>query len=273
MTTNAARAGQVSKSAAEIYDEFFVPALFGEWANPICDAANVSPGQHVLDIACGTGATTREAASRVGPQGRIVGLDRNQGMLDVARLRAPDIEWVEGLAEALPFASDTCSTVLCQFGLMFFDDRAKALTEMMRMVRPGGSLALTVWDDAVNSPGYAGMIELIERMFGKGPADALKAPFVLGDTQVLHSVLREAGLADANVTTVTGTARFDSIREWVRMDVRGWTLSDYIDDAGFEALVAAADRELGGFAATDGSVAFPAPAHIAVWKRDHSAKI
>lgn len=273
MTTNAATAGQVSKSAAEIYDEFFVPALFGEWANPLCDAANVSSGQHVLDIACGTGATTREAASRVGLQGRIVGLDRNQGMLDVARLRAPSTEWVEGVAEALPFANGTFNSVLCQFGLMFFDDRAKALTEMVRMVRPGGCLALTVWDDAVNSPGYAGMIELIEGMFGTEPADALRAPFVLGDMQVLHNVLHEAGLADANVTTATGTARFTSIREWVRMDVRGWTLSDYIDDAGFEALVEAAERELGGFAATDGSVTFPAPAHIAVWKRNYRAKV
>ncbi|MBT8460640.1 MAG: class I SAM-dependent methyltransferase, partial [Boseongicola sp.] len=212
MTTNAAVAGQVSKSAAEIYDKFFVPALFGRWAKPLCDAANVGLGQEVLDIACGTGATTREAARRVGPQGRIIGIDRNQGMLDVAQLRAPAVEWVEGVAESLPFPNDTFNEVLCQFGLMFFDDRAKALNEMVRVVRPGGGLALTVWDDVVNSPGYAGMIELIEAMFGSNAADALRAPFVLGDKQALHNVLSEAGLVDVNVTTVTGTARFESIR-------------------------------------------------------------
>ncbi len=268
MTSRAAKAGQVSNTAAEIYDAFFVPALFGRWAEPLCDAAEIGPGQEVLDIACGTGATTREAAKRIGAQGRIVGLDCNHGMLDVARARAPAIEWVEGTAEALPFANDTFDAVLCQFGLMFFDDRAKALTEMTRVVRPEGKIALTVWDDVGNSPGYAGMIGLIEDMFGRTAADALRAPFVLGDRQAFQNLLNEGGMVDVTVETVTGTARFDSIREWVRMDVRGWTLSDYIDDAGFEALVAAAERKLARFAAADGSVAFPAPAHIAVWKRN-----
>lgn len=270
MTTaaaTAATAGQVSKTAAEIYDEFFVPALFGEWAPRLCEAAGATSGQHVLDVACGTGATTREAAKRAAPGGDVSGLDRNDGMLAVARRRAPEIEWVEGMAEALPFDDSSFDTVLCQFGLMFFEDRAKALREMARVLRSGGRIALTTWDDAANSPGYAGMIALIDEMFGPEPAGALRAPFVLGDSYALADVLASGGLDGADITTVTGTARFGSIREWVRMDVRGWTLSEYIDDAGFEALVAAAEDRLAGFAACDGSVAFPAPAHIAVWQR------
>lgn len=267
MTTTAATAGQVSKSAAEIYDEFFVPALFGGWAEPLCNAAEVGPEHHVLDVACGTGATTRVTARRVGPKGRIVGLDRNQGMLDVAQSRAPAIEWLEGVAEALPFADETFDKVLCQFGLMFFYDRTKALNEMVRVLRPGGQIALTVWDDVENSPGYARMIALIEAMFGSDAADALRAPFVLGEEQAFRNILNEGGLDGADVATVRGTARFASIREWVRMDVRGWTLADYIDDAGFEALVAAAEEQLSRFTKSDGSVEFPAPAHTAVWTR------
>ncbi|AZQ68357.1 methyltransferase domain-containing protein [Silicimonas algicola] len=267
MTRNAAAAGQVSKSAAEIYDEFFVPALFGPWAGPLCDAVEVGPGKDVLDIACGTGATTREAAERVGPSGRVVGLDRNQGMLDVARRRAPDMEWIEGLAEALPFAGGSFDRVLCQFGLMFFDQQTKALNEMARVVRPGGRIALTVWDDVARSPAYAGIIELILEMFGQDAAAALRAPFALGDKLVLLRVLEDGGLAGAKLTTATGTARFASIREWVRTDVRGWTLGDFIDDAGFEELVKAAETRLRGFAASNGTVAFPAPAHVAVWNR------
>ncbi len=268
MTTNAATAGQVSRTAAEIYDEFFVPALFGEWAKPLCDAAKIGSDTKVLDIACGTGATTRAAAERVGPKGRVVGLDRNDGMLSVARARNSAIEWVEGFAEALPFAPSSFDTVLCQFGLMFFDDRAKALNEMVRVLRPGGRIALTVWDSAESSPGYAGMIDLIDTMFGSDAAGALRAPFVLGDKKALQRALNDGGLSDASVTTVTGTARFKSIREWVRMDVRGWTLTDFIDDKGFEALVTAAEKRFGRFSGRDGSVEFPAPAHIVVWKRN-----
>lgn len=266
MTTQAATAGQVSRSAAEIYDEFFVPALFGEWAPRLCDAAKITPGSAVLDVACGTGATTREAANRVGPNGRVVGLDRNDGMLNVARSHATDIEWVEGLAEELPFETASFDTVLCQFGLMFFDDRSAALREMARVVRPDGRVALSVWDDVANSPGYAQIIDLIEKMFGREPADALRAPFVLGDRQDLQQVLNEAGLAQAAVTTPNGTARFASIRDWVKTDVYGWTLAGFFDDARFEALVTAAETELSQFTATDGSVAFAAPAHVVAWR-------
>ncbi|MBU3258446.1 methyltransferase domain-containing protein [Roseovarius sp. PS-C2] len=264
MTTTAAT-GQVSRPAAEIYDEFFVPALFGAWAGPLCDAARLRPQDSVLDVACGTGATTREALARTRPDGHVTGLDRNDGMLAVASSRTPGIEWVQGTAEALPFADASQDAVLCQFGLMFFDDRPGALQEMRRVLRPGGRIALSVWDSADTSPGYARMIDLIDTMFGTDAADALRAPFCLGDTATLRALLNTGGLGDATITTPTGTARFDSIREWVRMDVRGWTLAEMIDDTGFRALVTAAEETLAAFAAPDGTVSFPAPAHIVVW--------
>ncbi len=268
MTKDAAAAGQISKSAAEIYDEFFVPALFGEWAGPLCDAAEIGPGDAVLDVACGTGATTREAARRVGPAGRVAGLDCNAGMLDVARTQAPAIEWTENFAESLPYDDGAFDRALCQFGLMFFGDRVRALREMRRILRPGGTLAVSVWDDVGNSPGYDAMIRLIEAMFGPEPADALRAPFVLGDPQSVLRLLDKAGLDGARIVTRTGTARFASIRDWVRTDVRGWTLADFIDDAGVEALTLRAEETLERFVARDGAAEFPAPAHIAIWTKE-----
>lgn len=265
MPKNAATTGQVTKSAAEIYDEFFVPALFGEWAGPLCDAVGIKPGDAVLDVACGTGATTREAAARNRPNGRVAGLDRNSGMLAVAQAKAPSIEWFESMAEDMPFDDNSFDSVLCQFGLMFFEDPVQALQEMRRVLRPGGRIALSVWDSAGNSPGYAEMIALIDEMFGTVAADALRAPFVLGDRAALRAVLDKAGLQGARLAICSGNARFASIRDWVRMDVRGWTLADLIDDAGFEELVAKAEERMVRFAASDGSVTFPAPAHIAVW--------
>jgi len=88
--------GQVTRSAAEVYEEFFVPALFQKWAPRMAEAARLAPGQKVLDVACGTGVLAREAATRVAPGGSVAGLDRNEGMLAVARLRAPAIEWRMG---------------------------------------------------------------------------------------------------------------------------------------------------------------------------------
>ena len=63
-TRDPASTGQVNADAARIYDAFFVPALFAEWAQPVCDAAQIRPGDRVIDIACGTGVAAREAAKR-----------------------------------------------------------------------------------------------------------------------------------------------------------------------------------------------------------------
>ena len=79
--------GQVTRDAADVYEEYFLPALFQQWAPRLADAAQIRPGQRVLDVACGTGVLAREVADLVGPAGAVVGLDVNDGMLAVARGR------------------------------------------------------------------------------------------------------------------------------------------------------------------------------------------
>jgi ubiquinone/menaquinone biosynthesis C-methylase UbiE len=262
--------GQVSRSAAEVYEEFFVPALFEEWTDRVAEAARVGPGARVLDVACGTGVLARKVAGRVGSTGSVVGLDVNDGMLAVARRAAPGIEWRQGRAEALPFGDASFDAVVSQFGLMFFEDRGAALREMMRVLRPGGRLAIAVWDAVERSPGYAAMIELLQRLCGPRVADALRAPFVLGDPGIVRALFAEAGLPDARLQTLPGTARFPSIPAWVHTDVRGWTFGDMIDDAQFSRLLAEAERVLGRFVAADGTVAFDAPAHVVTVTRSRA---
>ncbi|HVR66787.1 MAG TPA: methyltransferase domain-containing protein, partial [Verrucomicrobiae bacterium] len=171
--------GQVTRSAADIYEEFFVPALFEEWAPRLCKAAALSHGNNVLDVACGTGVLAREAARCVQSGGKVTGLDRNEVMLTVARRVAPGIEWRQGRAENLPFPDGSFDAVVSQFGLMFFEDREGALKEMWRVLKPRGRLAVAVWDALEHSPGYADMVALLKRLFGDRIANELKAPFVL----------------------------------------------------------------------------------------------
>lgn len=253
-------AGQVTADAAEVYQNFFVPALFGQFAGPVAEAAGAAPGDRALDVACGTGALARALAARVGPTGAVTGLDRNSGMLAVARREAPGVDWIEGRAEALPFADAAFDAVASQFGLMFFEDREAALGEMWRALAPGGGLAVAVWDAAERSPGYAAMIALIDRLFGGATADLLRAPFALGDAAALAGLADRAGLAGARVERLPGVARFASIADWVATDVRGWTLAERVDAEGEARLLAAAEAELAGFVGPDGSVRFAAPA-------------
>jgi len=254
--------GQVTGAAADIYQTFFVPALFAEWAPRVVDAAEIGPGQRVLDVACGTGVAACEAAGRVGPDGSVTGLDRNADMLAVAGRIAPAIDWRLGMAEALPFDDAVFDAVVSQFGLMFFDDRAAALKEMMRVLKPDGRLVVAVWDTLENSPGYAAVTVLLEGLFGTHVADAMRAPFVLGETDRLRALFESAGITDAQISSREGTARFASIEAWVHTDVKGWTLADIIDDAQYERLLAEAQRDLARFCRDDGRVAFAAPAHL-----------
>ncbi len=253
---------QLNKRVAEVYEEFFVPALFAEWPERVLTAANIQAGQHILDVACGTGVLARAASRWVGEQGSVVGIDLNPGMLAVAQQQSSLIEWQHGRAENLPFDDDSFDAVVSQFGMMFFQDQSAALREMIRVLRPGGYLAVAVWDRLDQTPGYAAVVDLLQRLFGEQVADGIRAPYSLGDQQILKQLLGKADLPDAIITTYTGTARFPSIRDWMHTDINGWVLADMLNEQQFAQLVDAAEQELQPFVIKDGSVAFNAPAHI-----------
>lgn len=252
-----------NRSPAEIYDEFFVPALFAQWGRVVCDAAGLAPGQRVLDVACGTGALTLAAADRVGATGSVVGLDANPEMLAVARRKPTRIEWIDGRAESLPMPDGSFDAVVSQFGFMFFDDRAGAMREMMRVLRAGGRLAVAVCDDIEHSPGYSAFAGLLDRLFGPAVGDAFRAPFVLGDRETLLGICKEAGIIDAEVSRHTGSVRFKSIAALVSTErACVWTLGGLLDDKQFERLLAGGEISLRPFVKTDGSIEFDMPALI-----------
>jgi SAM-dependent methyltransferase len=253
---------QISKNAAEVYEDFFVPALFRQFAGPVADCLALRPGQSVLDVGCGTGVLAREALARVLPGGSVTGLDSNEAMLAVAQRLAPALGWRAGSADSLPFDSAAFDAVGCQFALMFFPDRVAALREMWRVLRPGGHLAVAVWAPLAASPGYAAMAVLLERLFGATVAAALRAPFVLGGEDKVLTLFREAGIEKPAQVTQHGSARFESLKAWLHTEIRGWTLAEVLDDAQFARLLAEARNVLGGFADAEGRIAFAAPAQI-----------
>lgn len=251
--------GQVIASAAQVYDAFFVPALFGQWTGAVLDAAEVGEGHAVLDVGCGTGVLARDAARRVGPTGRVAGLDPNEGMLAVARA-APSIEWERGVAEDLPFPDHAFDRVVSQFALMFCTDAAAAFAEAARVTRPGGSVAFAVWDHLDGNVGYARLAALLGELFGADAADALRAPFRLGDPEALVE-LAAGSLSEPRVTSHRGTARFESLEAWLHTEIRGWTLADRIDDDDFTRLLEAGRATLGDLVGPEG-VAFDVSALI-----------
>jgi SAM-dependent methyltransferase len=262
---NDAMTGHVSPEAAELYERFFVPALFDQWPSQLLDLAGVGAGDEVLDIACGTGVLARAAKPRVGPTGFVCGVDLNAGMLSVAARAEPGVSWVLGRAESLPMPDNSFNRVCCQFGLMFFSDRQAAVGEMARVVRAGGSVCVATWAGLSETPGYAAMVELLDDLFGPEPARALAAPYSIGTPSALYDAI-STGFDEVEVRRLEGLARFPSIDAWVSTDVHAWTLRDMLDNDQFGELCAQARIRLREFCDPSGLVTFPAPALVAVMR-------
>ena len=111
-------------------------------ADAVVRAAGVGPGDHVLDVACGNG-NAAIAAARAGAI--ATGVDITPELLDAARAVAPDVEWIEGDAQDLPFDDDSFDAVLSTFGSMFAPDHQRTAAEIARVVRPGGRIAIASW--------------------------------------------------------------------------------------------------------------------------------
>lgn len=251
-------------AAASAYEELHVPALFEQWAVRVADAARVRDGDRVLDVACGTGVLAREAASRVGSRGAVAGIDPNPGMLAVAHRLDPGVRWRESSAESLPYDDDAFDAVVSQFGLMFFTDRSAAIREMKRVLAPGGRMAVAVWESLSRSEAYPIEVGILERVAGSEAAEALRAPFVLGDPTELEKLFRSAGVESLDVTTHRGTARFPSVRKMVEADLRGWlpVMGVVLPEGQIQQILAEAERALAHYVTADGTVRFQSPAHI-----------
>jgi SAM-dependent methyltransferase len=139
---------EFSGSIPELYDTYLVPLIFESYA---LDIANRLASQHprrVLEIAAGTGVVTRAIVAALPNDVAIVASDLNQPMLDRAAATGTDrpIEWRQADAMQLPYGNGAFDAVVCQFGGMFFPDKAKAFAEARRVLAPGGTLLFNVWD-------------------------------------------------------------------------------------------------------------------------------
>lgn len=254
---------KTERDPAEVYDELFVPALFAQWGPRIAEAAAIEPGQDVLDVGCGTGVLALAAAKRAGAGGRVVGLDPNEQMLAVARRKPAAVTWQPGRAESLPFADASFDAVVSQFALMFFESKPTAIAEMLRVLRPRGRLAIAVWDALERAPGYLALTGLLRELFGSGVADAMRAPFALGDRHELQHLLAGAGAACVEVKTQPGIVSFSSVDAMISTErACVWTLGGLLDERQFALVRAQARDVLRPFVRGDGSVQFDCPAHI-----------
>ncbi|MDP2241774.1 MAG: methyltransferase domain-containing protein [Burkholderiales bacterium] len=205
-------------AAAEAYEKFLVPTLNEPLAIEAIEIAGPRPGEKVLDVACGTGIAVRLAAPRVAPGGEVVGLDLDPAMLAVARSLAPSsdsvtVDWRCASALEMPFHPETFDIVFCLQGLQFLPDCTLGLSEMRRVMKPGGRLVAIVWNALDYCMGHYAIVQALKHR-SVDPAPMLKA-LSMGDASKLYKYAGDAGFREANIRAASGSARFPSARHFV----------------------------------------------------------
>jgi len=202
-------------SIPTLYDRYLGPLLFEPYAVDMAErAARLGP-KRILEIAAGTGIVTRALLRKL-PTVSIVATDLNQPMLDHAAARTPaaNVTWRQADAQTLPFETGSFDVVVCQFGVMFFPDKAKAYGEARRVLSPGGHFLFSVWDRIEENP----VADLVSRaaaaLFPHDPPGFLpRTPYGHHDLAVIADALKQCGFTAIRTEMVEKRSRAPSARD------------------------------------------------------------
>jgi len=255
-------------SIPENYDRYMVPLIFEPFAADLARrAASLSPGA-VLEVAAGTGVVTRALAPKLSPGASYVVTDLNQPMLDYAASRqAPDsrIQWRQADALALPFEDAAFDLVCCQFGAMFFPDRAAGYREAKRVLKTGGHFLFNVWDRIEENVFANDVTNALAEIFPNDPPRFLaRTPHGYNDIALIRGELEAAGFSRVVIDTKAEQSRASSPRLPAVAYCQGTPLRNEIEARG--KLEAATDHAASVIAARHGSgeVAAKIQAHVIV---------
>jgi ubiquinone/menaquinone biosynthesis C-methylase UbiE len=197
------------------YERWLVGPLFRPWAEILLDEVRPSPRDRILDIACGTGIVARLAKQRLDTGGAVVGVDISADVLTVARAAAPDIDWREGNAGALPLNDgEQFDVVVCQQGLQFFPDKPAAVAEMRRALVTEGRLAVAVWRSDEEMPFFRELRDVAERHIGP----VADQRYGYGEPGPIEALLGGAGFHDVRSRTVTRRLEFSDGMPFLRLN-------------------------------------------------------
>ena len=202
-------------SIPRIYESHLVPLIFEPYAIDLAARVVAARPARVLEIAAGTGVVTRHLASTLPPDATLVATDLNPPMLAIAAERGTSrpVQWQQADAMQLPFDDDAFDAVVCQFGAMFFPDRAKAFAEMKRVLRPGGTLLFNVWDRLEDNEFPYVVVQALATVFPQDPPDFVaRVPHGYHDRAVIEADVRGGGFDAPTIDTVTARSRAASAR-------------------------------------------------------------
>jgi ubiquinone/menaquinone biosynthesis C-methylase UbiE len=257
-------------SIPEIYDRYMVPLIFEPYAIDLAQRLAALPLTNVLELAAGTGVLTRRLATMLPASVFIIATDLNQPMLDFAAAAGTHrpVEWRHADALALPYDKASFDAVVCQFGVMFFADKARAFAEVRRVLRSGGVFIFNVWDRIETNEFAHVVTDALAAFFPDDPPRFMaRVPHGYHDIAMIRRDIAAGGFSEAaEIVNVPARSRAVSAHIPAVAYCQGTPLRSEIearDSAGLAAATAAAEAAIAGkfgHAAIDGAL----QAHVVV---------
>lgn len=238
-------------SIPHAYHRHLVPLIFEPYASDLAARVAAPESGAVLETACGTGALSRHLRAALPQSASLTATDLHAPMLDLARAKlgaTEDIAWRVADATALPFADAAFDAVACQFGVMFFGDRAAGYREAARVLRPGGRFVFNVWDSLARNPFPRLVHETVAGLFPDDPPRFLELPFGYHDPTTIAAELRAAGFAGIRTTVLPKASHAPTPREVALAFATGTPLAAQIAQrraVGSPDVIAAVERTIG----------------------------
>lgn len=252
----------ITDDMIKMHEDYFVPAIYAQWAHHVTELSEIELGQSILDVACRTGTLSRMVKLETGFKGRVIGLDKDEKMLSKANQLSQGIEWQTGSAAKLPFEDDQFDRVTCLFGLTMMKNKVAVIKEMLRVCKPRGLVAIAVMAPLNHFKAYSTLVDLVRHFSGSKAAVNMSKPFSLGATGKMDSMLLSAGANEYECHERPGMATFPTANSFVETHLRAAGGFHDMRRDDFQTLLKVARQELSPYLISGGKVAAALDAEI-----------
>jgi ubiquinone/menaquinone biosynthesis C-methylase UbiE len=230
------KAEMTYNAAADHFDDGPL-AFWDRYGTRTVERLSLSPGSSVLDVGCGSGASAIPAAIKVGPHGRVIGIDLAERLLDIARTKSiaqklHNVDFRRADMAALSYPDNSFDAVVCVFAVFFVTDMVKQVRELWRVVRPGGKLAITTWGPRMFEPGSEAWWSAVKEcrpdlVTGVNPWERITTK------HAVLQLLSDSGIENADITAEDGQQALHSPEDWWTVVLGSgyrWTVEQMSDE-------------------------------------------